>query len=367
MLTKELKLSKYPKYSDIKEIKKLDIFGEDIKNISIISKMPNLEILALSSNKISSLYPLSQCLNMREIYLRNNNIYSFEELHHLKVLSNLKVLWLEGNPISKDFFYREKVIDILPQIQNLDNKKILFNKIEKKRGQSEEQKLIKNECDYNANIIKSNNKKKIVLKRVFSYFEPSNDGVDEYIETSKDSSAGKNKPRNYNNYRMKKFDLSEFKIKFSNKVKSVEKDRKKYKKIKLKIKTDNNNLCNNLMINNYSGNGPRISTRKLTVDAYKNPKPKVKENITVQNSIIHQNSYLKEKSNMKYKNLTLFGNKDLYRYKNDDKIRININNYENESNNNLIKSAYLLVDKMNIQELLCLREFINKKISTLNK
>ena len=57
MLTKELILSKYPKYSDIKEIKKLDIFGEDIKDISIISKMPNLEILSLSSNKISSLYP----------------------------------------------------------------------------------------------------------------------------------------------------------------------------------------------------------------------------------------------------------------------------------------------------------------------
>lgn len=102
MLTKEFILSKYLKFSDITEIKNLIIFSEDIHDISILSKMPNLEILSLSSNKISSLSPLSICLNIREIYLRNNNINSFEELYYLKPLFNLKILWLEGNPICKD-------------------------------------------------------------------------------------------------------------------------------------------------------------------------------------------------------------------------------------------------------------------------
>ena len=36
MLTKEIILTKYPKYSNIREIKKLDIWGEDIENISNI-------------------------------------------------------------------------------------------------------------------------------------------------------------------------------------------------------------------------------------------------------------------------------------------------------------------------------------------
>lgn len=371
MLTKEIILSKYSKYSNISQITKLNIWGEDIEDISIISKMPNLEVLSLSSNKISSLFPLSYCLNMREIYLRNNNIDSFEELYHLKNLPKLKILWLEGNPICKDLFYKEKVLNILPKLHNLDNKNILLYKNEKKRGQSEEQKLIKNECDYNANIIKSN-KKKILLRRVFSYFEPSSEGGG-YIETSNDASIRQKKNKK-DNYNIKRVDLTEFKIKFSIRGKSAKKEKKNFKKIKLKIKNDykiNNNLYNNFMLYNYLGNGPKISNRKLTVETNPNPKPKKRENITVQNSIVQQNtSDLKEPIDFRVKKLTLFGSKDmsnnLYRYKNDDKISININSYEND-NNNMMKAVYLLVDKMNIQDLLCLKEVVDKKISILKK
>ena len=369
MLTKEIILTKHPKYTNLNEIKKLDIWGEDIENISIISKMPNLEILSLSSNKISSLSALSHCLNLREIYLRNNNIYSFEELYHLKNLSKLKILWLEGNPITKDIFYTEKVLNILPKLHNLDNKSILFYKNVRKRGQSDEQKLIKNEFDYNANYIKSN-RKKILLRRVFSSFEPSNDGI---IETSNEVSVRQKKNKNDNN--IKKVDISEFKIKFSNKGKSAKKDNKNFKKIKLRIKNDNKinyNLCNNFMMYNNLGNVPRIPNRKLTVDTNPNPKPIKRETITVQNSIIHQNSSdFKERNNFNIKKISFFSNRELYknmyRYKNDDKISININNYENDNNNNLMKAVYLLVDKMNIQDLLSLKEVINKKIEILTK
>ena len=368
MLTKRMILSKYPKYSSIKDIKKLDIWGEDIENISIISKMTNLEILSLSSNKISSLSPLSSCLNLSEIYLRNNNISSFEELYYLKNLLNLKVLWLDGNPISKDNFYKEKVLNILPRLHNLDNKNIIMYKYGKKRGQSEEQKQIKNECDYNSNAIK-NNKKKILLRRVFSYFDHSNDGNGN-IDTSNDVSVGQSSKKNN---QIKKVDLSEFKIKFGYKGKSAKKERKNFKKIKLKIKNDNKinyNLYNNYMLFNL-GSGQRMPNKKLTVDTANNTKHIIRDNITVQNSIIQQNSSeLKEQNDFKIKKISFFGNKDfcknMYKYKNDDKISLNINNYKND-NNNLIKAVYLLIDKMNVQDLLCLKEVINKKITILTK
>ena len=372
MLTKEIILSKYPNYSSIKDIKKLDIWGEDIENISIISKMTNLEILSLSSNKISTLSPLSYCLNLREIYLRNNKISSFEELYNLKKLHKLKVLWLEGNPISKDNFYKEKVMNILPRLHNLDNKNIILNRFEKKRGLSEEQKQIKNEYDYNANF-KNSNRKKILLRRVFSYFDPSNDGVG-YIDTSNDVSLGQN---NKKNNQIKKVDLSELKIKYGYIGKSAKKERKErksFKKIKLKIKNDNKinyNLYNNYMLFNLCS-GQRMPNRKLTVDT-NNTKPIIRDNITVQNSIIQQNtSELKEQNELKIKKISFFGNKDLYKNmykcKNDDKISININNYENNNcNNNLIKAVYLLIDKMNVQDLLYLKEVINKKITILTK
>ena len=371
MLTKELILSKYPKYSNILDIKKLDIFGEDLENISIISQMTNLEYISLSSNKISSLSALTNCFNLKELFLRNNSICSFKELYHLQNLSHLKELWLDGNPISSDVFYRKKVLNILPQIHFLDNKKVLLYKCknEKKRGQSEEQKQLKNNFDYNANI---SSRKKILLRRVYSYFEPSNEGI--YIETSNNESVENNKNKNETNCNNKKGYFSEFKIKFCNKGKSAKKDKKNFKKIKLKLKSDKQiNFSNNIQLYNYLGNGPKILNRKLTVDTNPNLNPKKvikRENITVQNSIIHQNSSdLKE--DFKIKKITFFGNKDLYRNmnkynKNDDKISININNYENDNNSNLMK-AYSLIEKMNIQDLLSLREVINRKISIITK
>ena len=57
----------------------------------------------------------------------------------------------------------------------------------------------------------------------------------------------------------------------------------------------------------------------------------------------------------------------MYRYKNNGKISLNINNYDNNINNNLMKGIYLLIDKMNAQDLLYLKKVVNKKISILNK
>ena len=133
--------------------------------------MINLEVLSLSANKISTLSSLSNCLNLREIYLRNNNINTFEELNHLRPLLNLKILWLEGNPICDDVLYREKVLNLLPQIIFLDNKNRLWKREKinnRKRIQSEEQKKRKNKLDYNVNLSK-NTRQKILLRRVFSY------------------------------------------------------------------------------------------------------------------------------------------------------------------------------------------------------
>jgi hypothetical protein len=302
---------------------------------------------------------------LREIILRNNNIYSFDELYHLKNLPKLKELWLEGNPISNDSFYIKKVLNILPKLHTLDNKNILLYKSKQKRGQSEEQILIKNSCDYNANLANSNKKKKILLRRVFSYFEPSSEGGG-YIETSNDGSSVQKKHK-IDNYHVRGVDLSEFKIKFSTRMKSAKKGKKNFKKIKLKLK--NNSRINTQINNNFiMYNGPKISNRKLTVDTNINSKPKKRENITVQNSITE----LKDQTDFKIKKFSLLGNKDIpnmvYRYRNDDKISININNYENDNNNSkMMKTVYSLVDKMNIQDLLNLKEVVDKKISFLLK
>lgn len=347
MLTKEFILSKYPNITDITEIKKLNLYAEDLLDISLISKMPKIEVVSLSSNQISSLSPLTNCLNVREIYLRNNNIDSFKELTHLKHLMNLKVLWLEGNPICNDIYYREKVFNILPQVIFLDNKKRIIKRERinnRKRNQSE-QKQRKNEFDYDANISKSN-RKKILLRRVFSYFDTTNDA--KINETPNDISVKQNIKHNNFMFGNKKGDLSEFKILFSHKGNSK---KQLFKKLKLKIKNEqNNNNCfnnKNNMFNNYLGNAPKISKRKLTVETNSRPMPLIVDTTTVQNSISiegNKGNILKNILNEKY----------------------NINNNGN-NNNYVMQAIYLLVDKMNVQDLMSLKCAINKKISILTK
>ena len=183
MLTKELILRKNPKISDISQITKLNLYAQDIQEISILSSMSKLEYLSVSCNQISSLFPLSHCINLREIYLRNNNISSFEELNNLRHLSNLKILWLEGNPICNDKFYRNKVLNILPQIISLDNKKrkIKNEKINAKIRNQSEKKEMRNKLDKNdMNNISKSQRKKILMRRVFSYY---NDDTNDEIET----------------------------------------------------------------------------------------------------------------------------------------------------------------------------------------
>ena len=354
MLTEDYILSKYSKYSNISQIKRLNIWGEDIEDISIISKMPNLEILSLSSNHISSLLPLSSCLNMREIYLRNNNINSFEELYHLKPLFNLKALWLEGNPICDEIYYREKVLNILPQVICLDNKNRLLKREKvnnRRRMLSEEQKIRKNEFDYDANMSKSN-RKKILLRRVFSYLDSTSDA--KVIETSNDISLKQlKKNSNRNNIFTGKKDLSELKLIFNTKNSGNKKVKQMFRKLKLKIrkeeKRNNFYLGNNYMFNNYLGNAPRISKKKLTVETNPLPMPKIKEreNVTVQNSL----------SIEAYKG-------KLFKNINSDKFTINTNCH---NNNYVMQAIYLLVDKMNVNDLMSLKDIINQKISILTK
>jgi len=67
--------------------------------------MPNLEVVSLSVNRISTLKYFAglvhievATLTIQEIYLRKNNIADINEIRYLTRLPRLKVLWLHDNP-----------------------------------------------------------------------------------------------------------------------------------------------------------------------------------------------------------------------------------------------------------------------------
>jgi Leucine-rich repeat (LRR) protein len=83
--------------------------------------MPQLEVLSLSVNEISSLEPFSACKNLVELYLRKNAIEDINQIMYLTELRNLRILWLSDNPIAHLPEYRLLVIGLLPWLEKLDN------------------------------------------------------------------------------------------------------------------------------------------------------------------------------------------------------------------------------------------------------
>ena len=119
-LTREL-IAQKAKSDRLESIKKLNLWGSNLEDISIISEMPSLEIVSLSVNKIRTLKPFANLQNLKELYLRNNSISNLNEIKHLTECDNLTKLWLKENPICNNPNYRDVIICVLPQVQNLDD------------------------------------------------------------------------------------------------------------------------------------------------------------------------------------------------------------------------------------------------------
>ncbi|EAT45145.1 AAEL003554-PA [Aedes aegypti] len=121
-LTEEMVIAR-SKQSDLAAIKKLNCWGSELSDVSIIRRMRGVEVLAFSVNRISTLADFENCLNLQELYLRKNNITDIDELVYLQNLPKLKYLWLEENPVveSAGPGYRQIVLRALPNLKKLDN------------------------------------------------------------------------------------------------------------------------------------------------------------------------------------------------------------------------------------------------------
>lgn len=109
---------------DICNVKKLNCWGNQINDISVVRRMPNLEVLALSRNSVSTLVDLQFCPNLTELYLRDNSIADLNELVYLQQLPRLRSLWLADNPCAKRPDYRLAVLRALPRLQRFENEEV---------------------------------------------------------------------------------------------------------------------------------------------------------------------------------------------------------------------------------------------------
>ena len=119
-LTLEFIQSKCPNQK-LEEIKNLNLWGNELEDISLLGNLSNLEIASLSINKIKNLEPLKNLTNLKELYLRKNLIDDLKQIENLKNLQNLKILSLVDNPVVSLPNYRKKVLEIFPNLIKLDD------------------------------------------------------------------------------------------------------------------------------------------------------------------------------------------------------------------------------------------------------
>jgi len=102
-------------------IKNLNLWGNDLDDISVVQSMPNLEVLSLSVNCVSSLTDLKYCPKLSELYLRKNEIWDLAEVLNLRHHQQMRVLWLSENPCTALPHYRRYVLHHLPGLTKLDS------------------------------------------------------------------------------------------------------------------------------------------------------------------------------------------------------------------------------------------------------
>lgn len=105
-------------------VRNLNLWGNDIKDVSILKRMSNLEVCSLSVNAIEDLAQFAECTSLTELYLRKNKISDLDQLGYLSGLKKLRVLWLCDNPVAELPSYRNRVLRCLPGLEKLDNKDV---------------------------------------------------------------------------------------------------------------------------------------------------------------------------------------------------------------------------------------------------
>lgn len=86
-----------PPLPALADVRNLNLWGNDLSDISILRQCPNVEVVSLSVNAISSLEDLAACPRIRELYLRKNQISDLKQILFLTALPELRILSVSQN------------------------------------------------------------------------------------------------------------------------------------------------------------------------------------------------------------------------------------------------------------------------------
>ncbi|KAJ7990764.1 hypothetical protein DPEC_G00290290 [Dallia pectoralis] len=116
-------ISKLDGMSKLQQLTKLSVNGNKLSclNGTSLDRLPYLHFLSVENNLIGSLNGVHRARSLLELYVGNNMISTTRNIYHLKVLTNLVILEMYGNPIVEKLdYYRIYVVFHLPALKALD-------------------------------------------------------------------------------------------------------------------------------------------------------------------------------------------------------------------------------------------------------
>ena len=122
-LTEKLVLEK-TKCSSLYGVRNVNLWGCSLTDVDVVARMPNLESLSLSVNKLASLRVFARCANLVDLHLRKNDIADLDEVRFLVGLERMRTLWLCDDPCALEPNYRMRVIAMLPSLLVLDGDEV---------------------------------------------------------------------------------------------------------------------------------------------------------------------------------------------------------------------------------------------------
>ncbi|XP_054280295.1 uncharacterized protein LOC128998264 isoform X2 [Macrosteles quadrilineatus] len=107
--------------SNLTAVSKLNCWGSELQDVSLVRRLPNVEVLSLSVNKIRNLSDFQHCKKLKHLFVRKNDIRELNQVCYLRELPDLSTLWLAENPCASSPGYRLAVIKALPRLEKLDD------------------------------------------------------------------------------------------------------------------------------------------------------------------------------------------------------------------------------------------------------
>ncbi|KAF1321107.1 Protein phosphatase 1 regulatory subunit, partial [Globisporangium splendens] len=115
------RLEKVEGFENTLALEELYLSHNGITKLEGVAHLKNLTVMDVGANRITEIPEDIQSLTeLEDLWLNDNQVERFSETNHLVPLKKLRTLYLERNPLAKDFEYRKRLEALLPDLDQID-------------------------------------------------------------------------------------------------------------------------------------------------------------------------------------------------------------------------------------------------------